>query len=303
VSGTTVSVVTATYQRADTLPRLYESLCAQTATIHEWVVVDDGSTDGSYDLVRGWAEQSPFAIVVHRQENQGKHAAFNRVVELATGEFCALIDSDDWYLPGAVAGMIATWESIPPERRARFANVEGRRVDDAGVLLGDPFPQDVFDSDAFEIEALHGRMGDTVGMYRRDILAGFPYPETLGWHISPALVWNRIAARYSTRFVNEVWAYTDYQPTGLSGRETELRLRFAAAQLLYWREFAAMPRRMTPRNRLRANVNAVRYALLEGDGLGSIWRHRASGLWTAAALPIGFAFYLRDRRQAGSWDG
>jgi glycosyltransferase involved in cell wall biosynthesis len=289
-----ISVITATYQRADTLPRLYRSLAEQSFGDFEWVVVDDGSSDGTGELVREWERQAPFPVRYLWQPNAGKHAAFNRCVEQARGRFCALIDSDDWYMPEGLAGMHECWESIPAERRQEFANVEGLRVDADGELVGDRFPEDVFDSNVFELAVVHRVRGDTIGMYRRDVLREFPFPEDLGWHVSPDLVWNRIAAHYSTRFANRIWAYTDYQEGGLSARVTELRVRHARPQLLYWTEFAAMPRPMPLSAKVRAHANRARYWLLAGRPNGQLTGGAGAG-WALATLPLGVGLYWRDR--------
>src|ERR1043166_7297921 len=147
----TVSVVTSTYEREATLPRLYESLCEQTFRDFEWVVVEEGPSAGSGELIRRWSEEADFPIVYHWQENRGMGIGRNRAIERASGEYCALIDSDDWYLPQALERMVATWETIPAERRADFANVEGLRGDaDGGVGL-DRHPPHAFDSHHFEL--------------------------------------------------------------------------------------------------------------------------------------------------------
>lgn len=294
-----VSVLTPAYQRRDTLPRLYESLRGQTFADFEWVLVDDGSSDGTGEQVEAWRREAPFPIAYHWQPNAGKHVAVNRGVALAQGTYCALIDSDDWYAPPALAEMVECWESIPEPLRSGFADVEGLRVDTEGNLVGDRFPADPFDSNAFEIGALHGIRGDTIGMYRTEVLRQFPFPEDLGWHVTPSLVWNRIAARFQTRFTNRVWAHTDYQAAGLSARDTELRLRFPDAQLAYWSEIAAMPRPMTRRARFKANANRVRYLLLTGAGAGSVPRGTPTPLWALAAAPAGVLLHLRDRRALG----
>jgi glycosyltransferase involved in cell wall biosynthesis len=291
----TVSVVTSTFQREATLPRLYESLRRQTFRDFEWVVVDDGSSDRSGELIRGWAEEAGFPIVYHWQENRGMGIGRNRAIERASGEYCALIDSDDWYLPEALERMVATWGTIPDERRPDFANVEGLRVDEEGELVLDRYPADVFDSNYFELRALHGIEGDSVGMYRREVLRANPFPEDLGWHVTPAITWNRIATRYETRFVNEIWAGTDYQPSGLSSKDTELRLRFRAAQLAYWSEYAAMPKPMRWKNRLRANANYVRYSLLCGVGPRRFLAGVPDWVWTPLAALPGLVLAARDR--------
>src|SRR4029450_3226305 len=92
-----VSVITPTYERRQLLPRLYESLRAQTMRQFEGGVVDDGSTDGTRALLDAWAAEAPFPIVGHRQENMGKHVALNRAFDLARGVYVAMIDSQDRY--------------------------------------------------------------------------------------------------------------------------------------------------------------------------------------------------------------
>lgn len=294
-----ISVVTPTYDRAATLPRLYESLRAQTAQDFEWVVVDDGSSDGTGELVERWAAEAPFPIVYRWQPNEGKHAAVNRGVEHACGELCAVMDSDDWYAPAALERMVHHWEAIPAARRGEFANVEGLCADPDGAVIGDRFPAEVFDSNAFEVAVRHRVKGDKVGMYRRDVLMSYPFPEDIGWHVTPAIVWNRIAARYSGRFVSEVWGYKEYLASGLTGRETELRLRYAEAQLVYWREFAGMPRPMPLKARMRAHANYVRYSLLLRHGPRRLVGDSPDRRWTLSAVPFGVGVWLRDRLRPG----
>ena len=91
----TFTVFTPTYNRAATLARVYESLQRQTFTDFEWIIVDDGSTDETAELVQQWRSESSFPIRYIWQPNQGKHVAFNRGVELARGELFLPHDSDD----------------------------------------------------------------------------------------------------------------------------------------------------------------------------------------------------------------
>src|SRR5207237_1817583 len=104
------TVFTATFNRAHTLPRVYDSLRVQTLTDFEWLVVDDGSTDGTRELVAGWAAQPAFPIRYFHQENSGKHVAENVAVREAHGRFTATLDSDDWYAPDALESSLAAWE-------------------------------------------------------------------------------------------------------------------------------------------------------------------------------------------------
>ena len=81
-----ITVMTATYNRAYTLTRLYESLECQSDKRFKWVVVDDGSSDDTMNLLRSFQAVASFPIVVINQLNSGKHIAINSGVLASTDE-------------------------------------------------------------------------------------------------------------------------------------------------------------------------------------------------------------------------
>ena len=81
------TICTATFNRAHTLQRVFDSLSAQTLDDFEWIIIDDGSTDETKFHVSKWQETAPFEIRYHYQPNKGKHIAINKGVDLAQGEF------------------------------------------------------------------------------------------------------------------------------------------------------------------------------------------------------------------------
>ena len=82
------SVFTPTYNRANTIGRTYEYLCKQTLRSFEWIIVDDGSTDNTEEIVQKWINTNKISIVYLKQENGGKHRAFNRAVQIAKECIC-----------------------------------------------------------------------------------------------------------------------------------------------------------------------------------------------------------------------
>jgi GT2 family glycosyltransferase len=89
------SVIIPVYNSAETLPRAIASVVEQTWPAHEIIVVDDGSTDSSLQVAKGFASK---VRVIH-QSNAGVSAARNRGAENATGDWLAFLDADDWYYP------------------------------------------------------------------------------------------------------------------------------------------------------------------------------------------------------------
>ena len=98
----TITILTPTYNRRNTLPALYESLLKQTKKDFLWMVVDDGSGDGTGELLQGWAEASEFPIQYVYQDNGGKHTALNQGIKTARSELLFIVDSDDTLPENAV---------------------------------------------------------------------------------------------------------------------------------------------------------------------------------------------------------
>ena len=101
-AATTISIVTATYNAAEVLPRLIESLLAQTDQDFEWVVADGGSTDGTLEILEK-AKLKLKNVVIDSRPDFGIYDALNRGVKLSTGEYYVVLGADDILFPEAVA--------------------------------------------------------------------------------------------------------------------------------------------------------------------------------------------------------
>ena len=190
------TVFTPTYNRAHTLPKVYESLRAQTFKDFEWIIVDDGSGDNTGELVAHWRMTSDFPIRYFWQENRGKHRARNRAVAEASGQLFFTLDSDDTIVPNALELMKTQWDAIPDDDKPNFAGVTGLCVRADGSLVGSRFPQHVFDSDMASIRDIHRVEGEKCGLQRTDVMREFPFPEFHGEKfITESVVWYRVAQK------------------------------------------------------------------------------------------------------------
>lgn len=291
-----VTVLTATYNRAHTLPRLYESLLKQSFKDFEWVIIDDGSNDATTTLAETWAKkQGFFDIKYFWYENRGKHVAINRGVGKARGEFCAVIDSDDWYPPTALTDLVTAWENIPIDIRSKYANVEGLGVKPDGSLIGSKFPTAIYDSDNFEIRLIRKEMGDTQGMYRTDILRQFPFPEEFRF-VREGLVWNRIAEKYRTRFINMVVGIKEYQEDGLTrGGGLSVKIRRGESSILYYQELLGMNRHLPLEIKKEAVVAIACLAMHHRKNLLTLFLKNDEKVLFSILFPISFARFLKQK--------
>lgn len=199
------TVFTATYNRRATLHRVYQSLVNQTYRDFEWLIVDDGSADGTRETVEEWIAEDKLSVRYYWQENQGKHLAFNYGVTLARGQLFLTLDSDDGCVPDALEKLINAWNAIPDFDREKYSAVTALCMDENGVLVGSRFPKDVLDSDSLELRYRYKVQGEKWGFHRTEVLKIYPFPFIQNSKFIPeGIVWSAIAKKYKTRYINEL---------------------------------------------------------------------------------------------------
>lgn len=288
------TVFTPTFNRAPTLQVVFESLKMQTCRDFEWLIVDDGSTDGTSQMVTRWRETADFPIRYFWQENGGKHRAFNRGVEEAHGDFFLTLDSDDACVPESLERFLCHWEAIPAEERHAFSAVTALCRLESGQIVGSGLPQETIDSDPLTIRYRHRVIGEKWGFQRTEVLRRFPFPEFEGEKFVPeSLVWNRIGRHYRTRYVNEPLRIYRQLADGLSNRSIQLRIASPKGTLLYYRELLE-ERRLTWPGRLGAAVNLLRFALHTGN-TAEVARLVVGRPWVLLGFPPALALFWSDR--------
>ena len=261
------------------------------------VIVDDGSTDGTADLVENWRSGVTFPVNYYWQENQGKHAAFNAALPHLHGELTVVLDSDDKLADEALAIFHRYWLSIDEAERNAFAGVEGLTAFFDGRISGHRFPEDTFDSDYIHLHRHYRIRGDKKNAIRTDILRRFPYPQFPGErHVRPSLLWERISKEFKFRYFNEVVQLIEYQEGGLSDNRFRLRMNNPQGFRYYYleqiRTFGLGDR---VGRRLDHYMKYIRYSLHSGIGLRQQLREIDSIAFWLLSLPMSTVKWLRDR--------
>jgi glycosyltransferase involved in cell wall biosynthesis len=297
---TTITVFTPAYNSADTLPRVFDSLKRQSSHDFMWLVVDDGSTDGTRELVEAWMGSANFEVRYFYQPNSGKHNAHNAAVKACTTELFLILDADDELLPHAIELITSTWVGVTPEERRLVVGVWTLSCTKDGNICGDAIPQGVRDT---SLQALHYRYnndGERLPCFTTAVLRENLFPATPPGacpYIAEGYIWTAITRRHLIRFIN-VPCRIYHEGAGLSAMaRDEYRLSrsvvygYAAplANDLEWFWYA-------PAFFLFAATQVARYGFFSGE-LGEI---RARLCWRARALlvlatPVALALLARDR--------
>lgn len=238
-----ITILTPAYNRASLLPRLFDSLLRQTFKDFEWIVVDDGSTDNTHEVLASIKERcgDAFPMTCLYKENGGKHMAINMGVTRAQGELFFIVDSDDMLPPNALAIVAEEWRPISGD--SNFGGVAGLDIAmDTREVIGSGLPQEHIDCNAIDIRYRHHVTGDMKEVFRTEVLREFPFPEFAGERFCPEqLVWFRMARRYRLRYINKPIYIADYQPDGITAGITRARMRNPSASMLTYAELTECP--------------------------------------------------------------
>jgi teichuronic acid biosynthesis glycosyltransferase TuaG len=126
-----VSVVMPVFNAEKTLAQAIDSVLAQTRPVHELIVVDDCSSDGSPAMIEAYARRDPRVKPIRQPANAGVAQARNAGIDAATGTHIAFLDSDDWWAPSKLEVQIAEMRRTG----AKVCYAAYQRVDEAGKPL------------------------------------------------------------------------------------------------------------------------------------------------------------------------
>lgn len=284
-----ITVFTPAYNRAHLLPRLFESLKAQTFKNFEWVVVDDGSTDGTEEFFAPLLREgeSKIRIRYFKQPNGGKHRAINRGVQEARGDLFFIADSDDYLPYDSLEKVAEQYGKIKGDKN--IGGICGIDMTPQGDVIGSGLPCDEIICSSLELRVNHHVTGDLKEVFYTHVMREFPFPEFDGERFcSEALVWNRIAQKYKLLFFNEPIYIAEYQPEGITSNIIQARMKSPVASATTYQELNSYS--IPFKEKVKAAINYWRFKVCLPKGkvvpkLPWYW------CW---CQPIGFLMHLRD---------
>lgn len=211
-----LTIFTPAYNRAHTIGRTYESLCRQKCKDFMWLIVDDGSSDNTKELVEGWINQdNGFEIQYIYKENGGMHTAHNVAYENIHTELNTCIDSDDALADDAVNKILQKWEQVKELGYAGIIALDANM--NTGDIIGKGFPEGMTETTVSGYYNAGGS-GDKKLIYRTDVINEYPkYPEFKGEkYVSLSYKYLLIDQDYKLAVLDEVVCDVEYQTDGSS---------------------------------------------------------------------------------------
>ena len=290
-----ITILTATYNRAHLLHDLYHSLQKQTLQAFEWMIIDDGSTDRTKELIQGWlVDNNTFNIQYHYIINGGKNRAINYGVKHIITPYTLIIDSDDYLTEDAIEFL--SNRLIGLEKEENIAGIAGLRgIDENNPLNQVDFPKDKYiicnnlDRKQYHLEK------DSNEVYRTSILLNHPFVVWENEKFSPEeIVWNQIALEgYSLHWYNKVTCIVRYQEGGLTKDSFNLIKKNPMGYAMMYKQRVALC--ATLKSKIYNASQMIAYAIL-GKQIPYIFKGN-NLLITILAVPIGFLLSIRRKIQ------
>lgn len=225
-----LTILTPTYNRADYLPKLYESLLAQTNKDFLWLVVDDGSADDTEKLITSYGDGA-IEIRYIAQKNAGKHTALNRGIREIDTELTFIVDSDD-YLPENAVNTILRYH----QKYGDTPNLCGYsflRCHADGRVNTAYFPEEELIGTYAEVRINGGIGGDKAEVFYTQILKQYPFPTFPDEKFLPEdVVWMSMSGPYQMVHINENVYFCDYLENGLTNTGKRMKIHSPRGMVL-----------------------------------------------------------------------
>lgn len=277
-----LTIFTPTYNRAYTLPKCYESLKRQSTKEFIWLIIDDGSSDNTEELVRSWIAENRISIRYHRQENQGMHGAHNTAYNLIDTELNVCIDSDDYMPDDAVEKIVSFWKENGSED---VGGIIGLDCDNSGQIIGTELPKENKTSTLFNLHHKYGVTGDKKLVYRTKLTKKYPYPVYQNEKLVPlSYKYYMLDQEYEMLLMNERLCCVEYLPDGSSMNILKQYKVSAKGFRFYRMEMMKLPNAPL-QFKFKQAIHYVSCSIFAGRK--DVIRHSPQKLLTILALPFG----------------
>lgn len=173
-----LTIFTPTYNREKYLTILYNSLKEQSNKSFQWVVVDDGSSDGTDKLIEKFKQEKKINIEYYKQVNSGKHIAHNKGVELCNTELFFCVDSDDYLPINSVEYILSTWNNS--RERDKSVGIVALKGYSNGNIMGNNMPKKIKKSTLSDLYNIYGKKGEMALIFNTKYLKENLFPVFRG---------------------------------------------------------------------------------------------------------------------------
>lgn len=281
-----ITVFTPVYNRADTLPRLYESLKRQTNQSFVWLVVNDGSVDESEKLVKKWMHEEHLTIRYFYQQNAGKPTAHNLGVEKTETELFVCVDSDDYLKDDAIEKIVTHWDRY---KKSDSVGVLGYKEKERNIPVT-KFQNNRMNEGTLREFYNSGLVGDTVLVYCSEVIKKFSFPKFEGEKFIPeAYLYDLLDQEGKLLLIREPLYVCEYLENGYTADMARVLYKNPQGYFCYINQRLKLDKSLKQRI-----ADSIRYdAMAIAHHKKGIVKNAVYPFWALIAYPAGWIFYKK----------
>ena len=238
-----LTIFTPTSNRADKLPQLYDSLCRQNCYDFEWLIIDDGSSDNTAEVVVTFTEEKRFPVRYVRKKNGGKHTAYNLALEQAHGEWFLCVDSDDFLAENIVGKLLDKLQALDNQN-----GLIAYKEDVSGKRLSEQFPTKLDKEKIHLLGLKHGCGGEFTLVFSTSFAKQFPFPVFPGERfVTECVVYDQMDRHGEMALFPEVITICEYQADGYSQNANAVMKKNPSGYCLYFLQRIDLQLQLLPR--------------------------------------------------------
>ncbi|WP_082680424.1 glycosyltransferase family 2 protein [Caviibacter abscessus] len=273
------TIFTPTYNRKDKLKRLYDNLLEQTYKDFTWLIIDDGSRDGTKEIIKDFIGLDVKYIY---KSNAGKQRAYNDAIEIADTKYFICLDSDDYYTSDALYKI----KKILDKSDEKIAGLAYLSKYENGDIIGTKF--NVKRANHFDIYNKYKVTGDKGLCFKLEILKKYRFKVFENEKFTTeAYLYNKIARDYEMLCLNEYLEIKEYLENGLTSKYDKLLTSNPKGQALYYNDMFYHSKNIVIAARY------IKFSLIARYSFFKILKDSNAKLCTILALPVGIYMYLK----------
>lgn len=208
-----ISILTATYNRANLLINLYKSILKNSINkeiVIEWLIMNDGSSDNTEEIVKKFINDNIIKILYFSQKNMGKMEAINNLIPHVTGDLIIECDSDDYFVDGAFDFIN---EQYKENKNQNIYALCFLKYDKNGKNIGSEFKNDI--TTMFDLYFSEGENGEKALVYYGDFRKKYKYElEKNERFVTEARMHHKLDLKYKIKCINKPIMICEYQENG-----------------------------------------------------------------------------------------
>lgn len=287
----TITVLTPTFNRGGGLQSLWDSLQKQTVKDFEWLVVDDGSTDGTKNLITKLQEKSDFPIRYIYKSNGGKHTALNVGIQTIRSELTFIVDSDDCVTDDAVESILKIHKKYRSQNN--ICGYAFLRAFPDGKVNGKKFDVNEKIGSYIDVRVNGNDTGaDKAEVFKTHCLKEFPFPEYPNEKfLGEDLVWVRMARKYEMVHINKAIYVGNYLEDGLTNNRRKHNIASPVGCMHRAEEF--MESDLKTRYRIKGGLQYIVYGRFAGVKICDLIRKSRHKVLATVCTPGGLFLHSR----------